>query len=511
MHPFYRIVARNLPSFALAGACIALAPACSSDHRSEPDQPEAGTGGSEAGGAGGRATGGSAGKAGGGTAGTGAGGAGGSGAGGKATGGSAGSGSGGHATGGSGTRDGGTPDASEEPDGSAPDAAPEASIDGALGPTEVLCSDAGVGQGALFMAGTDYCTGCSSELAAVDLEHRCVRGRTVFADNEIVPRVSGGHAFVLERTTDLVAMIDSAAKVSATVDLNEVDGSTAWLNPHDIVYAKPASGSPKAYVSLYNAGQIAVLNLETPKVEKTIDLSSFRDATDADGSPDPDVGFYDATTERVYFALHRTDVTTSYADPYIVHCPPVASLLVGIDVATDTLIDLNGPAAGVGLPLSLVAPADVAVDATGRRALFLANGCGSPPAVDGGAYDRVLAGVESVNLDTLATTVLFTPASQDFFSRVLLLGSDSALLQSFGNLGEVWNKWAPSSPSLGAAIARVPGQAVVEGPDSLLGVFITGKHARVARYAVSTQVAATVVSSPWVGTFKFASGVALLK
>jgi acetylornithine aminotransferase len=37
----------------------------------------------------------------------------------------------------------------------------------------------------------------------------------------------------------------------------------------------------------------------------------------------------------VYFVLQRTDVTTSYAPPYIVHCPPVPSLLIGIDVATD--------------------------------------------------------------------------------------------------------------------------------------------------------------------------------
>jgi hypothetical protein len=523
MHPFHRFIANNLPSIALASACASLAPACSSDARNEPDPVEAGiatggrsdlgTGGTapNGGGAGGTptaSTGGGAGAASGGAGGVASGGSAGNATGGKATGGSAGASGGAH--------DAGAPDASEEPDGSAPDpapdAAPEASTDSSLGPTEVLCSDAGTGQGALFVSGTDYCFGCSSELAAVDVARGCVRGRTVFDDNEVVPRVSDGHAFALERGNDAVALIDSAAQVSHTISLDDQDGSTAHLNPHDIVYAKPEGGSAKAYVSLYNSSQIAVLNLETFGVEKKIDLSSFRDATDSDGSSDPDVGFYDATAGRVYFVLHRTDVTTAYSEPYIVHCPPVPSLLVGIDVATDALVDLNGPDAGVGLPLSLVAPADVAVDVSGRRALLLANGCGSPLPVDGGGYERVLDGVEAVNLDTLAATVLFRPNSQDFFSRVLLLGSDSTLLQSFNDVGAtLWNKWLPSSPLLGDAIAGVPDQAVVEGPDSLLGVFISGKHARVARYSVSTHVATTVVYSPWVGAFKYAASIALLK
>jgi hypothetical protein len=529
MHHFHRTIAKSFPSIAFAGACAALAPACGSDSTDNPNQPEAGTadgGHSAAGGSGGSpaGSGGSAGARPGGAGGVASGGSAGSSTGGKGTGGSADSGTESGATGGSSAGgaigaggygmgglagssndDGGTADAGE------PDAAPEASPDGSLGPTEVLCSDAGAAQATLFVAGTDYSFGGSSELAAVDLEHRCIRGRTVFDDSDIVARVSDGHAFVLERTSDAVAMIDSSAKVSDTIALNTVDGSTASQNPHDIVYVKPPGGGAKAYVSLYNASQIAVLNLETPGVEKKIDLSSFLDPTDADASSDPDVGFYDATTGRVYFVLQRTDVTTSYAPPYIVHCPPVPSLLVGIDVVTDALVDLNGAAAGVGLPLSLVAPADVAVDVSGRRALLLANGCGSPPDVDGGDYERVLDGVEAVNLDTLATTVLFTPTSEDFFSRLVLLGSDSALLQSFGNLGAVWNKWAPSSPSLGAVIAGVPDQAVVEGPDSLLGVFITGTHARVARYSVSSQTGDTVVSSPWAGTFKYTASVALLK
>ena len=507
MHNVHRLISKSLPKVIVAALCASLAPACESDESSNPTEPEAGAGGS-------------AGAESGGSAGVRTGGASGMGTGGRAAGGSAGNSTGGKAgagTGGaSGARspDAGAPDASE-PDASKPsepDAAPEASTDGSLGPNEVLCQGAGTGQGALFAAGTNYGPDPKSELAAIDLQRGCVRGRTVFDDVDIVPRVSDGHAFVIERTNDKISLIDSAAKIDATIRLNDVDGSTVSLNPHDVVYVKPPGAGAKAYVSLYNTSQIAVIDLETHTVDKKIDVSFFHDTTDTDGSSDPDVGFYDATTGHVYFVLQRTDKNTAYSPPFIVHCPPVPSVLVGIDVATDTLVDLNGPSAGIGLALSLVAPADVAVDVSGRRALLLANGCGSPVPVDGGGYERVNDGVEAVNLDTLHTSVLFTPTSQDFFSRVLLLANDSALLQSFNDVGAtVWNKWVPSSPSLGDAISGVPDYAVAEAPDSLVGVFITGKHARIARYSVSTQRARTVVSSPWVDNFKYTAGVALLK
>src|SRR5262249_20129049 len=163
------------------------------------------------------------------------------------------------------------------------------------------------------------------EVAAVDLTHGCVLGRATFGDSDVVPRVSGGQPFVIERTNGFLSVLDGSGNVLRRIDLQPVDGGMEFLNPHDVVYAKPASGPAKAYVSLYTKGGIAVVN-PTGHVTNFIDLSTFKATSDTDGSADPDVGFYDPQTERVYFALQRTDVKSAAAPDYIVHCGTVPSV-----------------------------------------------------------------------------------------------------------------------------------------------------------------------------------------
>ena len=495
-------IARTVVPIALAGACASLAPACSDDATAPspdggPDSGVPGAGGKAAGGGGNKA------GAGGGENKAGAGGA-------SAGGASAGGASTGGASAGGAQNAGGKSGASHV-DASVPDGGPDAMVDAGPGPADVLCADGGVPTSALLVAGTNYCEGCLAELAAVDLEHGCVIGRSIFADSDIVPRSSGGHGFVLERTNGVLDTLDLTAKATARIDLHSQDGGKDQPNPHDVVYVKPQSGPAKAYVSLYNEGKIAIVDLDSAAHPVSfIDLSSYTDPSDTDNSPDPDVGFYDATKGRVYFVMQRTDANTAFTGPGIIHCPPVPSVLVGIDVTTDKLVHLGG-GAGDALPLKLVAPADVAVDTAGRRALLVANGCGIPDGTDGG-LERTLGGVESVNLDNLATQVAFTPTTQDFYSRIVMLGSNSALLQSFdGTFATLWNEWQPSTPTLGAALTGVPVSAVAEGPDSVVGVSYLNGRARVERYQVSTQSTSKVVSAPWTGDFLYTAGVALVK
>jgi hypothetical protein len=495
----HRWIARTLAPIALAGACASLAPACSDDSNGGP----AADGGPEASnGAGGKASGGSAGKAG----------ASGSGTGGRA-GSSAGGAAGGSGTGGVKPSSGGARNDASVPDAGAGDASvPE---DGGPGPDDVLCSgDAGTTASPLLVAGI-FCDNCTtSEVAAVDLGRGCVLGRSAYDDTDIVPRASGGHGFLLERGNGMLNVLDTDAHVTARVDLHTRDSGSDKPNPNDVVYAPSVGGPAKAYVSLYDEGKIAIVDLDGAAHSVSfVDLSSFADPSDTDGSPDPATGFFDPQKGRAYFVMQRTDVNTAKSDPFVIHCPPPSapSLLVAVDVTTDQLVDLNGAATGVALPLSLVAPADVALDLSGRRAYLLDNGCGKPDGTDGGLA-RTLGGVESVDLDTLATAVAFTPATGDFFSRIQLFGHSTALLQSFdANFSTLWNRWDTASPTLGPTLTGVPDAAVFETAGTLVGVMSHNGRPEVARYELSTQTATRVVAAPWTHDYTFTAGAALVK
>ncbi len=486
MHPINRLNTRNLVPAALLCASTLLAMACSSDkggsNEREGGAPDASTGGRQSGSGGTSAAGGAA-------------------TGGSSTGGKVGSGGGTPGAGGRGQVDGGTADAG---DASASDSGSDAAD--AAPPLAPLCADAGAATSALLVAGTNYCATCTtSEVAAVDVSHRCVLGRATFADSDVVPRASNHHAFVIERTNGALSALSDSGEVTRRIELDHKDGGAAGLNPHDVVYATPTGSAARAYVSLYFANAIAVVDVAGGGVSSRIDLASFHDASDADGSSDPDVGFYDATNGRAYFVLQRTDLRTADAPPYAIHCPSVPSLLIAIDSATNQLVDLNGATAGVALPLSLVGPTDVALDTVGHRALLLANGC-----VDQ-TGKRIHAGVESVNLDTLANAVLYT-APGDFPDHLTLLGPDSAAYESFDdNFATHWFGWQPSSSTLGPELHDVPGFAVATDANSLVGVAFDGTVPSVTRLDMTTKLVTKVVSSPWAGQFAAIAGVALVE
>jgi hypothetical protein len=431
------------------------------------------------------------------------------GASGSSTGGSAGKGSGGATTNGgttgaAGKGTGGKTDTDAGSDASVKEGGASPHVDAGPGPEAVLCADSGAPASSLLVGGTTFCTsGCAtSEVAAIDVAHGCVLGRATFPDSDIVPRVSGGQGFVIERTKGALSVVSKTAEITSTIDLNSdptVDGGEATLNPHDVVYA-----STKAFVSLYGASAVAVVNLQSGRVQSRVDLSSLHDASDADGSSDPDVGFYDETTKRVYFVVQRTDLRSAKAPDFVIQCPPVPSVLVAIDPMTEKVVDLNGAADGFALPLSFVAPADVSVDATGRRAIILSNGCADSTG------KRVKAGIEAVNLDTLALTTLYTSPS-GFLSDFTMLTPNSGVVTSFDdNFVTHYNLWGTASTQLGAELTGVPDMPVSEDTDSLLGVAFEAEP-RVKRFHVTTKKAITVVSSPWSGKWTTSAGNALVR
>jgi hypothetical protein len=486
MHLINRSFALSFVPLSLVAAVFAAA--CSSDSNGGnggdggPDATATGGKQGSTGGASGSSTGGSAGK----------------GTGGATTNGGT-TGAAGKSTGGKANIDAGTSDASTNDGGGT-----NPPVDAGPGPEAVLCADAGSPASALLVGGTTFCmSGCAtSEVAAIDVAHGCVLGRATFSDSDIVPRVSGGQGFVIERTKGALSVVSSTAEVISTIDLNadpSVDGGAGALNPHDVVYTPP-----KAFVSLYGESAIAVVNVQSGHVQSRVDLSSLHDASDSDGSSDPDVGFYDDMTKRVYFVVQRTDLFSGKAPDFAIKCPQVPSVLVAIDPMTEKVVDLNGAADGFALPLSFIAPADVAVDATNRRAIILSNGCADSTG------KRVKAGIEAVNLDTLALTTLYTSTS-GFLSDFTLLTPMSGVVTSFDdNFATHYNLWGTASQQLGAELTGVPDMPVAEDTDSLLGVAFEAEP-RVKRFHISTKKAITVVSSPWSGKWTTAAGNALVR
>jgi hypothetical protein len=184
---------------------------------------------------------------------------------------------------------------------------------------------------------------------------------------------------------------------------------------------------------------------------------------------------------------------------------------MALDVTTDTLVDLDGSSASLGIELGLANPVDIAVD--GSTAYVLSAGCFQT--TDGGSQ-RVQHGIDEVDLSAGTVTTVYAAQNQDFLARLVLVAPGGALVDTFDpTYAEHWYAWTPGSNSLGAEVAAVPQAAVAEDATHLLGVTATttdaGTSAEVVRYDIGTQSSASVVASPWQGSFSSAAGAALVK
>jgi hypothetical protein len=358
-------------------------------------------------------------------------------------------------------------------------------------------------EGRVLVATTNF-TNHVTEVATLDLTYRVALSSGGFLDTDAVPRTSEGRSFVLERTNDVLKLLDSEGVTTATIALGQDGGPSQ--NPHDVVVIP---GTSTAYVPLYNSGRIAVVDLDAAAVTSTIDLSSFADASDSDHSPDIDGALYVPSTGLVYFTLQRIDTNSGFP----IACPVVPSLVVAVDPRTRQVVAPD-PGHSV-IELALVSPSSMAYDAQGARLLVLSNGCA--PTADGGTT-RAHHGIEAISLATGQTQVLYAPTSPNFLSNLILLGPGSALVNSFDdNSHELWNRWDPTSPALGAALANVPGSAVAETADTLLGVRqatdADGGPAGydVVRYRISTGATTVAAADPFASPYDFVGGVALVR
>lgn len=462
---------RNLVLGLVLGGCAVVA-ACSSD--SDDNANTGGTGGTGgthstagAGGIGGKASGGSAGKAGGGSA---------------------------------GANDNGGADSAGADNGGAPSgeagAGGEAGGGGfvippALDPWTVLVPVAAptTTPNHLLVAGSDFSS--TTEIVSVTLSPAAVGDSHTYADGDATPVSSGGLGFVLEATNDKVDLLDGG-KIKTTFDVTDPGTDTAALTAN------------KAYVPLYNKSLISILDLANSKVSRRIDLSQFNDATDSDGSADITAGAYDDAKHLAYFVLGRIDRNAIAADPdYHLPCTATRGLIVAIDTLTDEIVDLNGAADGKTLPLTLVAPTSMKLDAAGAKLTLLASGC-----YTSGKLGH--QGVEVIDVTAGTSTVAYAPTTDDFLDRLILTGGTNALLHTFDDsFGAHWYKLDLATGTLGSELSGVPSAVSFDGTD-LLGVKVTAMVGAVVRYAVATGTSTTLSPSSWSGQYSSASGSALV-
>lgn len=388
--------------------------------------------------------------------------------------------------------------------GSAGNEAGEAGPTGPEDPTSIVAvgatGDAGAATAHLLVAGTDFAT--TTEIASVDLGTTSVTARTSVADGDAVPAASDGLGFILERGRDRVDVLTSTGSVAKSIDVTALGSASP-----------PSPIAREAFVTLYSANRVAVLDLDAAHVAYSLDLASYLDPNDSDGSVDVDNAVYDPSSGQVYVTLARIDLNTITAPDYQLACPNEGGLLLAFNAATLAPVDLNGSAPGVAAKLSLVDPVSVALDTANHRLLILNAGCFA--AADGGAQ-RVSQGIEAFDLSTDASSVLYQPNTPGFLNRLVLTTTGQALVDRFdANYVEHWNRWQVGASTLGSELSGVPDAVSYNGAGALLGVLFPAPEAgtgpNVVSYDLSNSHVTTLVSSPWNGAFSSAGGSALVE
>lgn len=383
----------------------------------------------------------------------------------------------------------------------------------------------------LLVAGTDFTT--TTEIASIDLASMKVTGRLTVSDGDAVPAASGGLGFVLERTNDKVDLLAQDGTLDKSIDLAQAGsgdagsgsdagsdagdaGAPAGGDPVGVVVvpgATPDAGSAttRAYVPLYDENRVAVLDLAAGAVSHNLDLSGYLDSSDGDGSVDAGNAVYDPQSGRLYLTLQRIDRTTIVPPDYQLACPAVPSLLVAFDTKNDTEVDLNGSAPGKALQLTTVDPVSAVLDQ--GKLVILSAGCFDKS--DAGAT-RVKQGVESIDLSTGQSSMLYQPGNDDFLARMLRVATGQMVIDRWdASYAEHFNRYSVASAALGAELSGVPQGVCFDGSGGLFGVTTTsgdgGTSVQVVRYDLNAQTSTTLLSSPWQSGVTSAAGSALVQ
>ena len=124
---------------------------------------------------------------------------------------------------------------------------------------------------------------------------------------------------------DSILILDSAIGYLPTKEFSVGSGS----NPQDLVIIRN-----KAYVSLYNKSYLAIVNLDSASIEKTIDLSQYTEKNTPSGDTNPEMNRMSLIGNIIYLQLQRLDRGRGTLYP----TPNTDSYILKIDTNSDTII-----------------------------------------------------------------------------------------------------------------------------------------------------------------------------
>jgi hypothetical protein len=345
----------------------------------------------------------------------------------------------------------------------------------------------------LLVGGSDFDT--QGEIVSITLASGAVGDSITLKDKDTVATSSAGVGFAIERTNDLVHLLDGG-KISQTFNLKKLGTDTAPVDS-------------KAYVPVLNQSLIVILDLSEGKVSRRIDLSEYNAPGDRDHSAEIAEGVYDPNNQIAYFVLQRID-RASYDANFHLPCSKNRALILGIDTATDEVVDLNGTATGKAIELELANPRSLSVNADGTTLYLLGDGCYE-------GSKKTHRGVEVVDLTNGTTQLPYEADGSDslgsyYLSSMILTGGEDALIESYheDDFTTHWTKFKLAAGTLGAEIAHVPQAVSFDGTD-LLGVEVTDSVGKVVRYKLATQKTTVVSATSWVGDYTFPSSTALVQ
>ena len=204
----------------------------------------------------------------------------------------------------------------------------------------LLLANSSSAQSDLFVITTDFSTGSTAYLAANATEAEV---NLLGIHSDAVGHYHDGRVYIVNRLgQDNILVLDAMDLRTPLTQFSVGNGA----NPHDIEIVAP----DKAYVTRYDAASLLIVNPQDGAKLGEIDLSAF---ADADGLPE--VSQIVRIGDRLYLSCQRLDRNSGWG-------PADVSYLIVVDLATDTLVDVDPDAEGVqGIALSVANPNSMAV------------------------------------------------------------------------------------------------------------------------------------------------------
>lgn len=344
-----------------------------------------------------------------------------------------------------------------------------------------------------LFAGVDLATQKTEIVVAGPEAGTAAVERLTLPSSDAVVYASGGRAFLLDRKTGTVFVLDRATPADVTkvarIETSPSGGTTSYdSNP----YAVAVADDRNAFVIRYDQNEVIVVDLTDVRdggiLEKgRVDLSIFNSTFDTDNKVEMAAAVYEPTSKRVYVALQRVLRTLPAG------CSE-ESLVVAIEGTTGKIADLDNSGMVTkddAIKLNARNPYSLTLDGPNNRLLALGTGC----RIDGG----VLLGrqVDAIDLASRVVAPLITDPGVDVLAFLYIDPSATYLQQSDGN----WKRLLDGG-TLGATATQIPSVPFVDREGFIVGLVDDTPDASARSWSVyrvdrQAQLSTAVVPTPF--------------